>query len=190
MATFCVWLFTWDDATDREEISLERGNQYRAQAIEYIEHQLGLERKRRPNRTTNGTNEHRNEYRNGHGKELELEPESLTPQLELFASIGKSIRETSDDNTAKLFFHELQYMFDCCSKEQKNKLSGDLPTIEQYWETRYGTSGVTAYCAIVPYMIDVKFPSELFQSVEMKAVWLEINVNIIMCEVLSHTLIH
>jgi hypothetical protein len=183
MATYCAWFFTWDDATDREEVSLETGNRYRAEALEYIQHQLGLSEN---GHFTEHANGHLNENTNGHtnwetnGNTAKPTPETLSPQLELFASIGKSIREGSDDDLIKFFSQELQYIIDCCGKEQENKISGELPTTEEYWDMRYGTSGVTAYCAVAPYMIDVKIPSELFQSSEMKAVWLEMNVNVIM----------
>jgi len=163
MAIYCAWFFSWDDAIDREEVSLETGNQYRAEALEYIKDQLGL--------CTNG-------YINGHA--AKPEPQALTAQLELFANIGKSIREDCDGDMAQSFFAELQYIIDCCGKEQKNKLSGELPTKEEYWDMRYGTSGVSAYCAIAPYMIDVGVPGELFHSTEMKAVWVEMNINVIM----------
>jgi hypothetical protein len=183
MATYCAWFFTWDDATDREEVSLETGNRYRAEALEYIQHQLGLSEN---GHFTEHANGHLNENTNGHtnwhtnGNTAKPTPETLSPQLELFASIGKSIREGSDDDLIKFFSQELQYIIDCCGKEQENKISGELPTTEEYWDMRYGTSGVTAYCAVAPYMIDVKIPSELFQSSEMKAVWLEMNINVIM----------
>ncbi|KAH6664445.1 isoprenoid synthase domain-containing protein [Halenospora varia] len=153
--TSAGYFFCWDDAIDREEVTLETGDQYRAEALEYIRYHLGSSNRQSP------------------------EPQALTAQLMLFADIGKFIREECDPEMAKSFFAELQYIIDCCGKEQKNQLSGQLPTKEEYWDMRYGTSGVYAYCVIAPYMIDVKVPYELFHSPEMRAVWVEMNINII-----------
>ncbi|KAH8660828.1 isoprenoid synthase domain-containing protein [Tricladium varicosporioides] len=155
MATYCAWFFCWDDSIDREEVTLETGDRYRAEALEYIGYHLGIYDRQSP------------------------EPQASTVQLILFANIGKFIREECDPEIAQSFFSELQYIIDCCGKEQMNQLSGQLPTKEEYWDMRYGTSGVYAYCAIAPCMIDVKVPYELFHSPEMRAVWVEMNINII-----------
>ncbi|KAH9906199.1 isoprenoid synthase domain-containing protein [Xylariomycetidae sp. FL2044] len=153
MATYCAWFFCWDDTIDKEGVSLEAGNAYRAEAIEYIKYQLGLAEGVAP-----------------------ITPPS-TVQLAIFADVGEHIREHCDRETAEAFFSQIEHTIACCGKEQE--IASTLPSKQEYWEMRYGTSGVYAYCAIAPHMIDVKLPWELFNSSEMKAVWLEININVI-----------
>ncbi|KAI0470747.1 isoprenoid synthase domain-containing protein [Xylariaceae sp. FL0804] len=153
MACYCCWVFCWDDFSDREGVSLEEGNQHRAEAARYIRYHLGLAPEGTP------------------------EPEASTIQLEVFADVGKHVREHCDKDTAQAFCTQVEHILACSGKEQET--SKALPTKKQYWDIRYGTSTVYSYCAIAPHMCGVQLPQELFNSPEMKAVWLEMNINII-----------
>jgi hypothetical protein len=47
-----------------------------------------------------------------------------------------------------VFVDEIYYYMDCQQREQGRKLTGVIPTPEQYWETRLGTSAVTSMLAL------------------------------------------
>ncbi|KAM3085669.1 hypothetical protein ACMFMG_002737 [Clarireedia jacksonii] len=155
MAIYCAWFFSWDDIIDSEDASLEYGAQYRAEAIEYIRYQLGL----------------------AHLKCTTTEPKGSTPQLAVFADVGKYVRENCDGDVTRALFAEIERIIACCGKQQES--AGKLPSRKEYWDMRFGTSGVNAYCVLAPHMCGVQLPWELFHSSEMRAVWKEININII-----------
>jgi hypothetical protein len=124
MATYCTWFFRWDDVIDSEDASLEYGARYRAEAIDYIRFQLGLARKDC------------------------TEPQASTPELAMFADVGKYVREKCDGDFAQALFSEIEHIIACCGQEQES--AGKFPSEIEYWNMRYGTSGVYAYCVIAP----------------------------------------
>ena len=49
------------------------------------------------------------------------------------------------------FVNEIDYYMDCQQREQGRKLTGKIPTVAEYWETRLGTSAVTSMLALNEY---------------------------------------
>lgn len=49
------------------------------------------------------------------------------------------------------FVKEIGYYMDCQQHEQSRKLSGEIPTVAEYWETRLGTSAATVMLALNEY---------------------------------------
>jgi len=49
------------------------------------------------------------------------------------------------------FVQEIDYYMDCQQREQARKLTGKVPTVAEYWETRMGTSAVTSMLALNEY---------------------------------------
>lgn len=63
-----------------------------------------------------------------------------------------------------VFVDEIYYYMDCQQREQGRKLTGVIPTPEQYWETRLGTSAVTSMLALNEYV--------QFTSRHLIAIWM------------------
>ena len=49
------------------------------------------------------------------------------------------------------FVNEIDYYMRCQQREQARKLTGKIPTVAEYWETRLGTSAVTCMLALYEY---------------------------------------
>lgn len=122
-----IWLFTWDDEIDEPEGScsddLDAASVYRAQTIEFVTHCLGF-------------------------------GSSTTPQprnkiISSFREWGVPIADAYSTAQRKRLLDELTRFLEHSKKEQTIRLSGRIPTIEEYWDFRMGTSAVGIAVACV-----------------------------------------
>ncbi|KAF5528452.1 Presilphiperfolan-8-beta-ol synthase [Colletotrichum aenigma] len=76
----------------------------------------------------------------------------------------------------ELLFRELEFFMKTSEVEQKRRLSPDLPSIEEYVETRMGTSAVNATSFFNEYAYRVSLPIKVLTDPYMKVVWDKTNI--------------
>lgn len=59
--------------------------------------------------------------------------------------------DTTSPDQIMSFINEIDYYLDCQQREKGRKLTGQIPTVSEYWETRLGTSAVTSMLALNEY---------------------------------------
>lgn len=156
MALMSFFLFLWDDMVDRElepgvvdiASDLECGNKFRRASTDYVNHFL---------RITDGD-----------------APEGFHKLLGSFDEVA-DVCTTQDKAQldVQLLAHDISDFFQCNQLEQKLRLSGKVPTIEEYWQFRYGVSAVAIYCDMHQYVADVKLPAELAWCEEVNTMRIE-----------------
>ena len=99
--------------------------------------------------------------------------EAQTPDL--LQRINAIRSENLDDAVDALagLAYDINDFFQCNQLEQELRLSGKVPTIEEYWQFRYGVSAVAIYCDMHQYITGVKLPAELAWCEEVKTMRME-----------------
>lgn len=64
--------------------------------------------------------------------------------------------------------------------EQRMRLSGDIPSVPAYWETRMGTSAVGVCSAVIEFAHRMQMPRPIMADDDMKILWDETNVIVFM----------
>jgi hypothetical protein len=75
------------------------------------------------------------------------------------------------------FVDEIEHYMECQQREQARKLTGKIPTVAQYWDTRLGTSAVPTMLALMEYAHDSNIPRWIMTHPKMRDLWREINFN-------------
>ncbi|KAF5516045.1 Presilphiperfolan-8-beta-ol synthase [Colletotrichum siamense] len=76
----------------------------------------------------------------------------------------------------ELLFRELEFFTKTSEVEEKRRLSPDLPSVEEYVETRMGTSAVNVTSFFNEYAYRVSLPIKLLTDPYMKVVWDKTNI--------------
>ncbi|KAK4192442.1 isoprenoid synthase domain-containing protein [Podospora australis] len=190
MAEYTLWLFLWDDDLDgansapesedtppasptrqsghgSDQSELEELSQ---RVLEYAKHHLGV------SVDTDTTAE-----------------EAPTEVTKIARAPLNALRESGNWGMVKRLMGELEFYMECCGTEQKylntripaahtegreREEEEKLPGVQEYWDCRMGTSAVGTYAALTEYMIGVELPNEIFEMLEMKTMWFEVNRNI------------
>ncbi|KAI0190865.1 isoprenoid synthase domain-containing protein [Astrocystis sublimbata] len=155
LAYLVIWLFTWDDEID------EPNGRY---AEDYA-----------------GAQSYRDETLRFVGVCLGLLPEGsiqlrLNKIIQSFETIGTSLRKTYDSGQCQRFYDEIAHFMSASQAEQEYRLMGDLPTLEQYWNFRLGTSAVYIGTAIAEYSLGTHLPNTIMECLPMKAIWRQTNI--------------
>ncbi|KAI0008065.1 terpenoid synthase [Xylariaceae sp. FL0662B] len=108
-----------------------------------------------------------------------------TPVPEEFASFdalvpGVITAPQGQINLPKLA-DDFQEFIDDNAVEQTHRLSGNLPTVEEYWAYRHGVGAVFAYCTLHQYATNTILPDELSWSEEVMIMRLEASTQTILC---------
>ncbi|KAJ3494159.1 hypothetical protein NLG97_g4261 [Lecanicillium saksenae] len=160
MALYYLWLFVWDDVFDGEDIREALPLNMEAmfeKTINFVKYHLGL-----------------TELAAG-----ELEPEAPTKATSIFKHAGVMLAQQTDREQRERFFEEIKFYILSCAYEHKTIERGVLPSVEEYWTYRLGTSSVYASCAIADHMAGVKLPGKYFENDDMALLWREANRNIV-----------
>ncbi|KAI1345611.1 terpenoid synthase [Xylaria sp. FL0043] len=157
-----LWLFTWDDEIDQSTselfINLPNANQFRDESYHFVRWALGV-----PTEET-----------------AKYDFENKKPDRPLIRSldvIGANLQKVYNKEQIMVFVDEIYYYMDCQQREQGRKLTGVIPTPEQYWETRLGTSAVTSMLALNEYADDQNLPRWIMTHEKMTDIWREVNLN-------------
>jgi hypothetical protein len=120
-----VWLFTWDDEIDLNDGTMweEFGAAqiYREQTLSYVRYTLGID----------------------------SEVPSVCNRIILnFAPIGEACRKAYTLEQNKMVYEEMRFFMDMSEREQRLRLSGAIPSIDEFWRYRLGSSAVTVCLAL------------------------------------------
>jgi hypothetical protein len=106
--------------------------------------------------------------------------DALRPQNEIVQSfdvIGSALRASYNRNQCQRFHDEMARFMAASEDEQAGRLTGHIPSLDEYWRFRLGTSAVYIGSAAGEYSISSRIPDTLMRSdAAMQAIWDETNV--------------
>lgn len=127
MAFYCVWLVLWDDAIDGAAEGDLAAEEYCQQSIAFVEHALGL------------------------GEPGAPVPVAPTKVCESFAEVGRRVAGYCGLEERKRFMGSLRGYMDACVTEYRWRLSGRVPSVEEFYSWRLGTSSVDAALDLIRF---------------------------------------
>ncbi|KAJ5181652.1 hypothetical protein N7449_011799 [Penicillium cf. viridicatum] len=157
-----LWLFTWDDEIDQSTsdlfIHINNANAFRKESLEYVKFCLGV----------------------GDDETAKWDFPNNPPDRPLIQSldvIGAHLQTIYNHDQIMTFVNEIDYYMDCQQREQKRKLTGRLPIVAEYLETRMGTSAVTSMLALNEFADGNDIPQTIMTDPKMISLWYEVNMN-------------
>jgi len=130
MAWYTVWIVLWDDVVEDSIFPNSVGSSHDSriewlheQGLKYVQYELGLSG----------------------------ETEAVPPPTQicgLFKHCADALRAECTMPERQRLYNELKYYMDCCKAEQKQIKSGALPSLDTYWDHRFGSSTVNTYSAL------------------------------------------
>ncbi|KAK0113387.1 hypothetical protein ONS96_014253 [Cadophora gregata f. sp. sojae] len=120
---WCMFIFTWDDELEEIHMRDVAGDSVEAQTFRrdtllFIEHYLGLSRT---------------------GSEAPLPP---TQGVGTFTELGDLLKSQYNITQRKRWFDEAVFFFKMVKVEQEYVLADKVPTVEDFWTMRMGSSAV------------------------------------------------
>jgi len=152
-----IWLFIWDDEIDSAAGSMwedwEAAQAYRQETIEYVRWTLGL--------APDGE-----------------KPKTQNHIILSFEVIGTAIRDSCTTGQRQMVYDEMEDFMQMSEQEQRLRLTNDrLPTLEEFWGYRLGSSAVFICLAVNEYAYgDIELPPEMFQDPDMRCIWEQTNI--------------
>ncbi|KAF7621285.1 hypothetical protein AFLA_011588 [Aspergillus flavus NRRL3357] len=163
LAFLSLWLVTWDDQIDDTKRSLsndfEAAEQYRRETLYFVAQCLDLD-------ITEGLPRSYNDSI--------FVPDD--PIVQSFDVIGEALRDAYTYEQRHRFLREMSLFMVTSHMEQKAKLEGHIPSLEEYWRVRMGTSAVGVICAVNEYSLRSVIPCAIMEDHDMRTMWNEVNV--------------
>ncbi|KJK61137.1 Non-plant Terpene Cyclases Class 1 [Aspergillus parasiticus SU-1] len=157
-----LWLFTWDDEVDQSTsdlfIHINKANDFRKESLEYVGFCLGV----------------------GDDETTKWDFQNKPPNRPLIRSldvIGVHLQQVYNHDQIMTFVNEIDYYMSCQQREQKRKLTGRLPIVAEYLETRMGTSAVTLMLALNEFADGNDIPRDIMTDPKVISLWYEVNMN-------------
>ncbi|KAK0629375.1 isoprenoid synthase domain-containing protein [Bombardia bombarda] len=150
MAWYSLWIILWDDVVEYAESD----NPTTEQTLKYVEFQLGL------------------------SKSTEA-PETPTKYCELLKYAAPALKADLTLVERQRLYNEIKYYLEGCELEQTFVQAGAMPSLENYWDHRFGTSAVNTYNALGEYMCGGHIPERIYDTPELKTLWFELNRHIV-----------
>jgi hypothetical protein len=146
-----VWLFTWDDEIDLNDGTMwdEFGAAqiYRDQTLAYVRYSLDIETQRRC-------------------------PEVTNRIILNFAPIGAALKKAYTLDQRKMVYEEMQFCMNMSEQEQRLRLSGAIPSLDEFWRYRLGISAVTVCLALNEFSYDgMRLPAHFYSDEDVKALF-------------------
>lgn len=166
LAYLVIWLFTWDDEIDEPtgafSTDFTGAQAYRERTLRFVGHCLGLND---TSSSLSGGDKHE---------------DALLPQNEIVQSfdvIGSALRASYNRGQCQRFHDEMARFMAASEDEQAGRLTGHIPSLDEYWSFRLGTSAVYIGSAAGEYSISSRIPDTLMRSdATMQTIWDETNV--------------
>jgi len=143
-----VWLFTWDDEIDLNDGTMwdEFGaaQVYRDETLAYVRYSLGID---------------------------ESCPEVHNRIILNFEPIGAAVKKTYNLEQRKMVYEEMRFFMDMSEHEQRLRLSGTIPSIDEFWRYRIGSSAVSVCLSLNEFSWEtMNLPLEFYNIEEVKSI--------------------
>ncbi|KAL2058800.1 hypothetical protein ABVK25_000091 [Lepraria finkii] len=150
-----IWLFTWDDDIEEKGGSVYDNFQAaqirREETLQYVTYSLGFK-----------------------VPESYIEP---TNALVLdFRYIGDSLCKAYSVEQRQRFLNNMKVYIQGSRVEQELRISGRVPTVEEYWDYRMRSSAVDVTSSMTEFSIKGNLPQYIFEDANFKSIWRETNV--------------
>ncbi|RYP85752.1 hypothetical protein DL769_000926 [Monosporascus sp. CRB-8-3] len=150
-----IWLFTWDDEIDEPTGAFsgdfDGAQTYREHTLQFVGDCLGL-------------------------VPVESDFRPLNRIVQSFDIIGSTLRASYDVEQCRRFYDAVARFMEASEIEQRFRLKGQIPTLEEYWAFRLGTSAVYIGSAAGEFSMSSQLPSEVMRCKYMEAIWDETNL--------------
>ncbi|PLB51409.1 terpenoid synthase [Aspergillus steynii IBT 23096] len=155
-----MWLFAWDDETDSTEIShlvhqTDKAARFREQTREFIHACLSCDKEGPSELPVDGLN---------------------NPFIASFQVVGEAITRSCNEDQVNRFRLELDKYIDMAGLEQNIQMTNHLPTVDEYWNRRKGSSAVGVCLAITEYCYAMEIPPNIMGGADMRRLWDLINI--------------
>ncbi|KAL1594623.1 hypothetical protein SLS60_010384 [Paraconiothyrium brasiliense] len=143
-----VWLFTWDDEIDLNDGHLwdefSAAQLYREQTLSYVRYTLGID----------------------------ASPPAVTNRIILnFAPIGEACKQVYTLEQNKMVYEEMRFFMEMSEREQRLRLSGTIPSIDEFWHYRLGSSAVTVCLALNEFSWgNMHLPTDFYDDESVKGI--------------------
>ncbi len=123
-----IWLFLYDDVIEAAgwsgDASEEAIKEIQRDAFHYIQYHLGLLDPSVP------------------------EPPPASRLMLIMRYSCETLRRDHHEAGRRRFLREIEFYMDSCHREYHDNAQGILPSVEDYWEIRLGTTAVYLGCAL------------------------------------------
>ncbi|KAG4429838.1 hypothetical protein IFR05_014676 [Cadophora sp. M221] len=106
-------------------------------------------------------------------------PPSSHTIIESFRVIGYELKLAYTVEQRQNFFEDMKFYIATTETEQRYKLDGKIPSLEEYWEARMGTSAVAACLAMIELVHHIKGPYQSTNHPSLKALSDEANIIVV-----------
>ncbi|KAF1954078.1 terpenoid synthase, partial [Byssothecium circinans] len=143
-----IWLFTWDDEIDINDGTMwdEFGAAqiYRDQTLAYVRYTLGIDTK---------------------------SPEVTNRVILNFAPIGASLKAAYTREQKQRIYEEMRFFMEMSEREQQLRLSGIIPSVDEFWNYRLGSSAVTVCLAFHEFSYEnMHLPASFHEDSDVKSI--------------------
>jgi hypothetical protein len=145
-----VWLFTWDDEIDLNDGTMwdEFGaaQMYRDQTLAYVRYTLDIDSNKVCPEVNNGI-------------------------ILNFAPIGAAVKDAYTLEQRRMVYEEMRFFMEMSEHEQRLRLSGAIPSIDEFWRYRLGSSAVTVCIALNEFSWEsMNLPVEFYNDEDVKSI--------------------
>lgn len=98
------------------------------------------------------------------------------PAIDSFRGTGEVMRESYSLSQRQSFYDMCKLTMEGYRTEQQLRVAGQIPTWEEYWTYREGSSCMGMCVAMIEFAIESNIPEGIMQSLEMRQLWTETTV--------------
>lgn len=103
---------------------------------------------------------------------IDAEPPKVTNRIILnFAPIGEACRNVYTLEQNKMVYEEMRFFMEMSEREQRLRLSGTIPSIDEFWHYRLGSSAVTVCLALNEFSwANMHLPTGFYADEDVKSI--------------------
>ena len=105
------------------------------------------------------------------------QPHSTIAAIDSFRHLGETLCDKYTLVQREKFYGACKMTMDGYRTEQRLRVSGRIPTWDEYWSYREGSSCMSMCVAMIELAIDSHIPTEILQSQEIVSLWRETTIN-------------
>ncbi|KAE8447756.1 hypothetical protein EG329_010150 [Mollisiaceae sp. DMI_Dod_QoI] len=172
-----IWLFLWDDELDEPTgqyaDNFEAAQKYREETVRFMRSCLRLPAENPLEKQQLGLCQlfgldglkSIGQYLKdaftwslGRSKSYKSPPTASHPMIESFRVIGEALAEAYTVEQRENFFEDTIFYISTTETEQKWHLESQIPSLEDYWYSRMGTSAVRSCLAMIEFVNGIRGP--------------------------------